>query len=40
MQVWKSKEQGNGACDNSDDDYDHKVYTSMARMSSDDKREI
>ena len=35
----KSKEKGDRACDNSDDDNDHKVYTSMARMSSDDKRE-
>ena len=34
----KSKEKGNLACDNSDDDNDLKVYTSMARMSSDDKR--
>ena len=35
----KSKEKGNRACDNSDDDNDLKVYASMARMSSDDKRE-
>ena len=34
----KSKEKGNCACDNSDDDNDLKVYTYMARMSSDDKR--
>ena len=33
----KSKERGNRACDNSDDDNDLKVYASMARMSSDDK---
>ena len=35
----KSKEKGNRACDNSDDDNDLKVYTSMSRMSSDEKRE-
>ena len=35
----KSKEKGNRACDNSDDDNDLKVYTYMARMSSDEKRE-
>ena len=35
----KSKEKGNRACDNSDDDNDLKVYASMARMSTDDKRE-
>ena len=35
----KSKEKGNCACDNSDDDNDHEVNASMARMSSDDKRE-
>ena len=34
----KSKEKGNRACDNSDDDNDLKVYASMERMSSDDKR--
>ena len=34
----KSKEKGNSACDNSYDDNDLKVYSSMARMSSDDKR--
>ena len=33
----KSKEKGNRACDNSDDDNDLKVYASMTRMSSDDK---
>ena len=35
----KSKEKGNRACDNSDNDNDHKIYASMAQMSSDDKRE-
>ena len=35
----KSKEKGNSACNNSDDDDELKVYASMARMSSDDKRE-
>ena len=35
----KYKERGNRACDNSDDENDLKVYASMARMSSDDKRE-
>ena len=35
----KSKGKGNRACNNSDDDNDLKVYASMARMSSDDKRE-
>ena len=35
----KSKEKGNRACDNSDDDNDLKVYAYMAKMSSDDKRE-
>ena len=34
----KSTEKGNRACDNSDDDNDLKLYASMARMSSDDKR--
>ena len=34
----KSKEKGNRACDNSNDDNDLKVYSSMARMSNDDKR--
>ena len=33
-----SKEKGNCACDNSKDDNDHKIYTSMARMYCDDKR--
>ena len=36
----KSKEKGNRACDNSDDDNDLKVYASMVRISSDDKHEI
>ena len=31
-------ENFNRACDNSEDDNDHKIYTSMARISSDDKR--
>ena len=35
----KSKEKGNRACDNSNEDDELKVYASMARMSSDDKRE-
>ena len=35
----KCKEKVNRACDNSDDDNDLKVYASMARMSSYDKRE-
>ena len=35
----RSKEKGNFACNNSNDDNDHKIYASMARMSSDDKRE-
>ena len=35
----KYKEKGNRACDNSDDDNDLKVYASMARISSDNKRE-
>ena len=26
------------ACDNGEDNDDHRIYTSMARMSSDDKR--
>ena len=34
-----SKEKCNRACNNGDDDNDHKVYVSMERMSSDDKRE-
>ena len=36
----KSKEKGNCACDNSDDENDLKVYTSMAPMSNDAKRKI
>ena len=32
-------EKVNRACDNGEDDNDHKIYASMARMSSDDKRE-
>ena len=32
----KSKEKGNRACDNSDDENDLKVYASMARTSNDD----
>ena len=35
----KSKEKGYRACNNSDYDNDLKVYASMARMSSDEKRE-
>ena len=35
----KSKERGNRACDNINDDNDLKLYASMARMSSEDKRE-
>ena len=35
----KSKQKGNHACNNSDDDNDLKVYASMARMSSDDIHE-
>ena len=35
----KSKEKGNSAKDNSDDDNDLKVYASMARMSNSYKRE-
>ena len=35
----KSKEKGNSAKYNSDDDDDLKVYASMARMSNDDVRE-
>ena len=31
-------EKGNHACDNGKDDNDHKIYASMAQMSSDDKR--
>ena len=32
-------EKGNCACDNCNDYNDHKIYASMARMSSDDERE-
>ena len=35
----RSKERGNRACANSYDDNDHKIYASMARMSSNNKRE-
>ena len=31
-------EKGHCACDNGEDNDDHKIYASMARMSSDDKR--
>ena len=31
-------EKVNRACDNSEDNDDHKIYASMARMSSDDER--
>ena len=31
-------EKGNCACDNGDDSDDHKIYASMAQMSSDDER--
>ena len=31
-------EKGNHACDNGEDDNDHKIYASMAQMSSDDER--
>ena len=34
----KSKGKVNRACDNSDNDNDHKVYASMAQTPSDDKR--
>ena len=30
-------EKGNPACDNGEDNDDHKIYASMARMSSDDE---
>ena len=33
-------EKGNRACDNGEDNDDHKVYASMAQMSSDDERKI
>ena len=32
-------EKGNRACDNGEDDNGHKIYTYMARISSDDERE-
>ena len=31
-------EKGNRACDNGEDNYDHKIYAAMARMSIDDER--
>ena len=31
-------EKGNPACDNREDNDDHKIYTSTAQMSSDDER--
>ena len=31
-------EKGNRACDNGKDENDHKIYASMARISSDDER--
>ena len=31
-------EKGNCACDNGEDNYDHKIYAYMARMPSDDER--
>ena len=31
-------EKGNRACENGKNDDDHKIYASMAQMSSDDKR--
>ena len=31
-------EKGNRACDNRENDNDHKIYASMAQMSSDDER--
>ena len=34
-----SKEKDNRAYENSDDDNEHKIYASMARMSSDKERE-
>ena len=33
-------EKGNRACDNGEDDNDHKIYSSMARMYSDDERYV
>ena len=35
----KSKEKGNRACDNGENDNNHKIYATMARMSSDDEHE-
>ena len=35
----KYKKKGYRACDNNDDENDLKVYASMVRMSSDEKRE-
>ena len=32
-------EKGDRACDNGEDDNDHKIYASMARMYSNDERE-
>ena len=31
-------EKGNCACDNGEDDNDHKIYASMEQMSGDDER--
>ena len=31
-------DKGNCACDNGEDDNDHKIYASMEQMSSDDER--
>ena len=31
-------EKGNRACENGENDNDHKIYASMAQMCSDDKR--
>ena len=31
-------DKGNRACDNGEDNDDHKIYASMVQMSSDDKR--
>ena len=33
-------EKSNRACDNGEDNDDHKIYASMARMSSDDEHKI
>ena len=32
--------KGNRACDNVEDNNDHKIYASMERISSDDERKI